>query len=103
MNIRLVKNPDILLWAGENKSAHQQTVGFALETENLQENAKGKLERKNANMIVLNSPSAEGTGFKHDTNRISILDDHNNFKTFELKTKDAVAIDILDYLKTYNS
>ncbi len=102
MNIRLVKNPDILMWAGRNKQ-HQVLVGFALETNDLELNARKKLAKKNLNFIVMNTLADEGAGFGHDTNKISILDDHNNFKSFELKSKKEVANDIIDYLKNYSS
>ena len=103
MTIELVKNPDVLKWAGENKTANQTLIGFALETENLEENAKGKLKAKHLNMIVMNTMKDIGAGFGVDTNKISILDNYNNFKTFELKSKREVAKDILTYLKNYNS
>lgn len=103
MTIQLVKNPDVLKWAGENKKAHQTLIGFALETENLEENAKKKLVAKHLNMIVMNTMKDIGAGFGVDTNKISILDNCNNFKTFELKSKKEVATDILTFLKNYNS
>ena len=103
LSVELMRNPDILAWCGANRSDHQRIVGFALETENLKENGAKKLEKKKANMIVLNTTADQGAAFGHDTNKISILDDHNNFKTFELKSKKEVASDILDYLKTYES
>jgi len=102
MSIRLVKNPDILKWAGDNKK-NQVLVGFALETNDLERNARKKLEKKNLNFIVMNTLMDSGAGFGHDTNKISILDDHNNFKSFELKSKKEVAKDIVDYLKNYSS
>lgn len=102
MSIRLVKNPDILKWAGDNKK-DQILVGFALETNDLELNAQKKLNKKNLNFIVMNTLMDSGAGFGYDTNKISILDDHNNFKSFELKSKKDVAKDILDYLKNYNS
>lgn len=102
MVLRLVKNPDILLWAGEHKT-NQILVGFALETNDLQENGRKKLEKKNLNFIVMNSLADNGAGFGHDTNKISILDDHNNLRSFELKSKKEVAKDIVDYLKNYNA
>ena len=101
MTIELVKNPDILNWAGQQKRDNQYLVGFALETENLKENATKKLIKKNLNMIVMNSLKDSGAGFGVDTNKISILDNRNNLQSFELKPKEAVAKDILDYLKTY--
>jgi phosphopantothenoylcysteine decarboxylase/phosphopantothenate--cysteine ligase len=99
MSIELVRNPDIIAWAGENKSKEQFLLGFALETENLRDNAKEKLLKKNLDAIVMNSLEDKGTGFGSDKNKISILDKHNKLTSFELKPKDAVARDILNYLK----
>lgn len=103
LQIQLVKNPDILKWAGENKKNDQLLVGFALETENLLENGTKKLQAKNLNCIVLNTLQDSGAGFGVDTNKISILDNHNNLEEFELKTKTEVAKDIADYLKNYTN
>ncbi len=103
MNIELVKNPDVLKWAGENKSKNQVLVGFALETENVKENATKKLDAKQLDMIVMNTLKDIGAGFGVDTNKISILDKRNNFESFELKSKNEVATDILTYLKNYIS
>tara|TARA_B110000503_G_scaffold142890_1_gene241483 strand:+ start:136 stop:1335 length:1200 start_codon:yes stop_codon:yes gene_type:complete len=101
LTIELIKNPDILKWAGVNKGKNQTLIGFALETQNMKENAGVKLVAKNLNMIVMNSLKNKGAGFRHETNKISILDNRNNYKAFELKSKRAVAKDILNYLKTY--
>jgi len=101
MTIELVKNPDILKWAGSQKKDDQYLVGFALETQDLRNNATKKLEAKNLNMIVMNSLRDKGAGFGVDTNKISILDNRNNFVDFELKSKANVAKDILNYLKNY--
>lgn len=95
--IELVKNPDILKTMGEKKS-HHFLVGFALETQNEEENAKGKLEKKNLDMIVLNSLKDEGAGFQKDTNKIKILTKTEQ-KEFHLKSKDEVAKDILDFVE----
>lgn len=95
LTIELVKNPDILRTMGEQKQS-QFLVGFALETQNEEENAKAKLEKKNLDMIVLNSLRDEGAGFKGDTNRIKILTKDGK-KDFPLKTKEQVAADILDF------
>ncbi|PWL29605.1 MAG: bifunctional phosphopantothenoylcysteine decarboxylase/phosphopantothenate--cysteine ligase CoaBC [Fluviicola sp. XM-24bin1] len=103
LQIELVKNPDILLWAGENKKEDQLLVGFALETENLLENGRKKLEKKHLNCIVLNTLQDSGAGFGVDTNKISILDNHNNLQEFELKSKTEVAADIVDYVKNYTT
>lgn len=95
--IELIKNPDILKTMGEKKK-HQFLVGFALETQNEEENALGKLHKKNLDMIVLNSLRDEGAGFKNDTNKIKIFTPTEK-KEFELKSKDSVAKDILDFLE----
>ena len=95
--IELVKNPDILKTMGEKKS-HQFLVGFALETQNEEENAKGKLEKKNLDMIVLNSLKDEGAGFQKDTNKIKILTKTEQ-KEFSLKSKEDVAKDILNFVE----
>lgn len=98
LTIELVKNPDILKTMGEKKT-HQFLVGFALETQNEEENAKGKLEKKNLDMIVLNSLRDEGAGFKNDTNKIKIFT-RTEKKEFNLKSKDEVAADILDFVES---
>ncbi|KMQ69612.1 phosphopantothenoylcysteine decarboxylase [Chryseobacterium sp. FH2] len=97
LTIELVKTPDILRTMGENKN-HQFLVGFALETQNEEENAKGKLEKKNLDMIVLNSLRDEGAGFKNDTNKIKIFTKTEK-KEFDLKSKDEVAKDILNFME----
>ncbi|WP_267404756.1 MULTISPECIES: bifunctional phosphopantothenoylcysteine decarboxylase/phosphopantothenate--cysteine ligase CoaBC [unclassified Chryseobacterium] len=98
LTIELVKNPDILKTMGENKK-HQFLVGFALETQNEEENAKGKLIKKNLDMIVLNSLRDSGAGFKNDTNKIKIFTKTEKTE-FNLKSKDEVAKDILDFVET---
>ena len=97
MTLTLVKNPDILKTMGERKQ-HQWLVGFALETENEEENAKGKLQRKNLDMIVLNSLKDKGAGFQQDTNKIKIITDTDQ-KEFSLKSKKEVAKDILNFIE----
>lgn len=92
--LRLVKNPDILMNMGLQKE-HQFLVGFALETENEEANAKGKLKKKNLDMIVLNSLKDEGAGFKGDTNKIKLITEDTT-QEFDLKSKQDVAKDILD-------
>lgn len=91
--IELERNPDILFSLGEQKT-NQFLVGFALESENELENAKGKLQRKNLDAIVLNSLKDYGAGFGGDTNKISFIDKNLKIKTFDLKTKSEVASDI---------
>ncbi len=70
--IDLIENPDILAGLGANKE-HQIIIGFAAETENLIENAQGKLKRKNADWIVANDVSQEGAGFNVDTNQVTLI------------------------------
>jgi len=94
LSISFNKTKDILKEMGAKKKDSQFVVGFALETENEIENAQSKLKRKNADMIALNSLNINGAGFKHDTNKISIIDE-NNITDFELKDKSEVAADIV--------
>ena len=93
LTINLVKNKDILKSLGEQKKA-QYLVGFALETQNEVENAKGKLRRKHLDAIVLNSLNDKGAGFGKNTNKISFIDKNFEIATFDLKTKSDVAKDI---------
>lgn len=95
MTIELVKNPDIAATLGGQKKEGQQLIGFALETENAEANARGKLERKNLDFIVLNSLRDPGAGFGTDTNKVSIFGANNKVVHFELKSKEHVARDII--------
>lgn len=98
LKLELVKNPDILEWAGSHKSSGQFLVGFALETENMIENGRAKLLKKNLDLIVMNNSTEEGAGFSVDTNKISILDANNNLTVFELKSKSESAKDIVNVI-----
>lgn len=98
LTITLIKNPDILKWAGENKSNKQFLVGFALETERAIEHATSKLQAKNLDLIVVNTLEDKGAGFGGDTNKIHLLDKYNNLTSFELKSKKEVAQDIVQTL-----
>jgi phosphopantothenoylcysteine decarboxylase/phosphopantothenate--cysteine ligase len=100
LSIDLVKTVDILAEVGKQKSANQVIVGFALETNNEEENAKQKIVKKNLDMIVLNSLKDTGAGFQHDTNQIMIIDKENNSVKFELKSKLEVAVDINNYIES---
>jgi phosphopantothenoylcysteine decarboxylase/phosphopantothenate--cysteine ligase len=95
MAIELERTVDIAATLGKNKRDNQILIGFALETNNELENAKSKLNRKNFDFIVLNSLKDEGAGFGHDTNKIRLVYD-NKTAEFELKSKQAVAKDIVD-------
>ncbi|KAK6033533.1 phosphopantothenoylcysteine decarboxylase/phosphopantothenate--cysteine ligase [Ostertagia ostertagi] len=94
--LELVKTTDILQSLGERKKTGQLLVGFALETANEREYALGKLQKKNADMIVLNSLNDAGAGFGHDTNKITIFEKGGNELVFEQKSKQQVAKDIVD-------
>ena len=95
LSISFKKNIDILSEVSKNKSDGQIIVGFALESNNEFENAKKKLIDKNLDFIVLNSLNDKSACFMHDTNKISILD-RNNISGYELKSKNDVAIDIIN-------
>lgn len=93
--IELVKTHDIAQSLGAMKKSGQLVVGFALETENEKENAIKKLQSKNFDFIVLNSPNDEGAAFGHDTNKITIIDRSLNEQVFGLKSKKEAARDIV--------
>ncbi len=94
--LQLVKNPDIARMVGEQKRPGQVTVGFALETDNEEVNALGKMERKNLDMIVLNSLRDKGAGFQTDTNRVTIYHRNGDVIAGECKAKTEVAADIVE-------
>ena len=101
ISLQLSKTIDIARELGKKKKGNQFNVGFALETENEELHAKGKLEKKNFDMVVLNSLNDKGAGFKVDTNQITIIDKQNNIQKFELKSKTQVAKDILHEVETH--
>ncbi len=94
--VEFKKTEDILKKLGELKTPKQILVGFALETENEKANALQKLKNKNANFIVLNSLKDTGAGFGYNTNKITIFDETENEFSFDMKTKEAVATDIVN-------
>ncbi|MEL7222362.1 MAG: bifunctional phosphopantothenoylcysteine decarboxylase/phosphopantothenate--cysteine ligase CoaBC [Bacteroidota bacterium] len=96
MTIELVKNPDIAAELGQLKKPEQLLIGFALETNNAEYNAKDKLRRKKLDFIVLNSLADKGAGFGGDTNKVTIFGADNKVVHFELKSKQEVAKDIVD-------
>lgn len=97
LTVVLKPTQDIAAALGKMKRDDQLLAGFALETNDELQNAQSKLERKNFDFIVLNSLNDEGAGFRHDTNKISIID--KNGKTdYPLKNKREVAKDIIDRL-----
>lgn len=97
LKLDLVKTKDILSELGKLKT-NQCLVGFALETNDVEEYARQKLKKKNLDIIVANSASIAGSGFSVDTNKVTILDRHNKITNFELKNKQDVAQDIVNYI-----
>ena len=96
MNLALVKTQDIAGILGQQKKDGQLLVGFALETEHEMDYAKDKLHRKNLDFIILNSLNDAGSGFAHDTNKITVIDRLENVTRYPLKSKNEVALDILN-------
>ncbi|MEP2667897.1 MAG: bifunctional phosphopantothenoylcysteine decarboxylase/phosphopantothenate--cysteine ligase CoaBC [Cyclobacteriaceae bacterium] len=96
LTLQLVKTHDIAAELGKQKKNGQFIVGFALETENEEENAMKKIEAKNFDLIVLNSLNDKGAGFGHDTNKIKLIDKKGEVFEFSLKNKKEVASDIVN-------
>lgn len=97
LTIQLCPTNDIAAELGRQKNNNQLLIGFALETNNEEFNAKGKLERKNLDFIVLNSTRNEGTTFRSDDNQIEIIT-NDEIKKFKKKNKKYVAADIINEL-----
>ena len=95
MSIPLKRTTDILKFLGENKKEGQFICGFSMETENMLENSRAKLEKKNADMIVANSLKTEGAGFGTDTNVVTLIT-RDKVKEYEMMSKNDVADAILD-------
>lgn len=96
LSISLMRTKDIAKEMGKIKSKNQINIGFALETNDVLQNALKKLEKKKFDFIVLNSLNDKGAGFKHDTNKITIIHKNEAKKEFPLKSKNEVAKDIVD-------
>ncbi|MFC2634344.1 MAG: phosphopantothenoylcysteine decarboxylase, partial [Capnocytophaga granulosa] len=94
LTLELTKTQDILASLGAQKDK-QLLIGFALETENELENAKGKLTRKHLDAIVLNSLNDKGAGFSVDTNQVTFITREDKVVPIPLKTKTEIAADIL--------
>lgn len=102
-SLELKKTTDILASLGQQKTAQQILVGFALETQHEEAYAKEKLVKKNLDLIVLNSLNDKGAGFKMDTNKITIFNKAAEKSVFEMKSKTEVAVDICnEILKLVN-
>ncbi len=98
LTITLTPTSDILATLGKTKKENQILIGFALETDNEKENAIKKLKNKNLDFIVLNSLNDKGAGFETPTNKITIIDKNLDTQEYKLKTKEEVAIDIVNKL-----
>lgn len=96
LTLELIPNKDIAASLGKQKKEGQILIGFALETNNEEQNALDKIKKKNLDYIVLNSLNDNGAGFQHDTNKIAIIDKAGNRTNFDLKNKKAVAADIVN-------
>lgn len=97
LHVEFVKNPDILAYLGEHKRPHQIICGFAMETQNLLENAQAKLENKHCDMIVANDLHTEGAGFQSDTNIATILDRYSRTPCPKM-SKYALGVTILKHM-----
>ena len=98
LTLELQSNPDIAKELSRRKAPHQQTVGFALETERSEEYALRKLNEKKLDFIVLNRLGDEGVHFGADTNKVTIINKEGKYFPFPTKSKREVAEDILDCL-----
>lgn len=98
-SLELTKTTDIAATLGQRKRPDQLMMGFALETNNERENALKKLQSKNLDWIVLNSLRDAGAGFGHDTNKITVIDKDEQVYEFSLKSKDEVALDLLQLIE----
>lgn len=99
LSIALKPTRDIAAALGEIKKPEQKLIGFALETHNEVFNAQEKMRRKNLDFIVLNSLQDKGAGFRCDTNKITIFGIDGEKREYEMKSKAAVAADIIDFLE----
>ena len=98
LTLHLKPTHDIAAALGRMKRDEQVLVGFALETNDEESHAQSKLRRKNLDFIVLNSLRDAGAGFRHDTNKITIIDEEQTV-AYPLKNKKDVAADIIDRLR----
>lgn len=100
LGLQLEPTEDVLGWMGANKPQGQLLVGFALETNDGLAHAVSKLERKNLDLIVLNSLEDQGAGFGHDTNKVTLIAKGTKPVALPLMTKVEAAVAILDHLET---
>lgn len=98
LNIELQPTKDILAQLGRMKTDKQTLVGFALETNDEENNAKQKLSKKNLDFIVLNSLNDKNACFGFDTNKVTIIDSNGNMTKTDLKSKSEIAEDVVSKL-----
>jgi len=101
LNIELEKTDDILKYLGENKKEGQLLIGFSMETNNMEENSRAKLIKKNLDMIVANNLKDKGAGFGTDTNLVTLITKKES-KKLELMSKDKVADEIFNEILSWN-
>ena len=95
MAIELSRTDDILKWLGEHKKEGQFLCGFSMETQNMLENSRRKLEKKNLDMIVANNLKVAGAGFGTDTNVVTLITKEKETQ-LEKMPKEEVAEHLLD-------
>ena len=95
MNIELERTDDILAWLGAHRREGQVLCGFSMETQNMLENSRAKLAKKNVDMIVANSLRTAGAGFGTDTNLVTVIT-KDGAEELELMSKDQVAHELLN-------
>lgn len=98
MTLSLGRTQDILAWLGEHKKENQVLCGFSMETRDVLENSRAKLERKNADMIAANCLKEDGAGFGTDTNHLTLIS-KKNVADLPMQSKEAAADELLDALK----
>lgn len=98
LELELIRNPDIAALLGARKRVDQFFVGFALESTAGLEEAQRKMEKKHFDAIVLNSLQDPGAGFAHETNKVTLFDREGTIEAYELKSKEAVAHDIANFI-----
>ncbi len=95
MNIELERTDDILAWLGAHRREGQVLCGFSMETQNMLENSRAKLVKKNVDMIVANSLRTAGAGFGTDTNIVTVIT-KDGAEELALMSKDQVAHELLN-------
>ena len=101
LNIELEKTDDILKYLGENKKEGQLLIGFSMETNNMEENSRAKLVKKNLDMIVANNLKDKGAGFGTETNMVTLITKKES-KKLELMSKDKVSDEIFNEILSWN-